>query len=288
VNSTQRRAPSEARRHALSLDLPAEPLWLDADPARIAQVIGNLLNNAARYTPVGGTIDVSARRVGDELVLAIADNGIGIPDEALGDIFEMFTQVGRHAEREHGGLGIGLALVRRLVELHGGSVEVQSAGPGRGTTVQVRLPLAAAPGDGDRTADRPDPAPHARKCRRILVVDDNRDAAESLAVILRLSGHCVEVAYDGWQAIETARALQPELVFLDIGLPGMSGHDVAREMKALPEAAGALLVALTGWGAAADRALSRAAGFDEHLTKPADPGDVERVVERLDALEPTG
>ena len=279
----------EARRHALSLDLPAEPLWLDADPARIAQVIGNLLNNAARYTPVGGTVDVGARRVGDELVLAIADSGIGIPGEALGGIFEMFTQVGRHAEREHGGLGIGLALVRRLVELHGGSVEVQSAGPGHGTTVQVRLPLAAPlQAEGERTTDRPAPAPQARRCRRILVVDDNRDAAESLAVILRLSGHRVEVAYDGWQAIEAARALQPELVFLDIGLPGMSGHDVAREMKAIPALAGALLVALTGWGAEADRALSRAAGFDEHLTKPADPGDVERVVDRLDALEATG
>jgi PAS domain S-box-containing protein len=278
----------EARRHALSLDLPVEPLWLDADPTRIAQVIANLLNNAARYTPVGGTIDVSARRVGGAVVLAIADNGIGIPNEALGDIFEMFTQVGRHAEREQGGLGIGLALVRRLVELHGGGIEVHSGGPGQGSTVRVRLPLAGDPPvDGERTSDGSAPVPLARKSRRILVVDDNRDAAESLAVILRMSGHRIEVAYDGWQAIEAAHALQPELVFLDIGLPGMSGHDVARELRAAPGLAGTRLVALTGWGAEGDRAMSRAAGFDEHLTKPADPKELQCVVDRLDALEPT-
>jgi PAS domain S-box-containing protein len=270
----------EHGHHALTVELPEEPLLIDADPARMAQVVSNLLNNAARYTPPGGQIRISAQREGGEVLLRISDNGIGIPADALEAVFEMFTQAGHGSERAQGGLGIGLSLVRRLVELHGGSVVAGSAGPGQGSTLQVRLPLA----EQDAAASVPAPdapgQPQARPALCVLVVDDNRDAADSFGALLSLNGHAAWVAHDAPQALAQAQLHRPQLVFLDLGMPGRNGFELAQDLRALPGMAEAVLVALTGWGGEADRQRSRAAGFDAHLTKPAEPEAVEALVAR--------
>ncbi|WP_437684890.1 GAF domain-containing protein [Sorangium sp. So ce176] len=268
----------EAAAHELAVRLPAEPLLLDADPTRLAQVFANLLNNAAKYTPGGGVIRLAAQREGAGVAVRVVDNGVGISADMLPKVFDMFTQVVRSIDRAQGGLGIGLTLVRRLVELHGGTVHAESEGPGRGSTFTVRLPLAAAEEPAPR---RSSPGPAGRDAAaalRILVVDDNVDGAESLALLLRMAGHRTQEVHTGPEALTAARELGADVVFLDIGLPGMSGYEVARRLRAEPGFAGLVLVALTGWGAEDDRRQAREAGFDHHLTKPVNAAEVRRLV----------
>nr|WP_314630849.1 PAS domain S-box protein [uncultured Noviherbaspirillum sp.] len=272
----------ESRRHQLSLRLPEPALYLTVDPTRISQVIGNLLTNAAKYTPVGGHIDVSARQDGGDVVLSVGDDGIGIPAESLCAIFDMFTQVGDKLDRTQGGLGIGLSLARRLVELHGGTIAVESAGNGQGTTFHVRLPLAAGiPVESPVDAGARQDARSDGRRFRILVVDDNADAAETMSDYLEMSGYASQVVYNGCQALEAVRTFRPEVVFLDIGMPGMNGYEVASEIRKIPEMAGVTLVALTGWGAGSDRQKAQEAGFDHHLTKPASFNTVQALLSAL-------
>ena len=259
----------EAKRHVFRADLDAAgSLWVHADATRLAQVIGNLLTNAAKYTPEGGTIRLAVRRSGDRVAIEVADDGIGIPLDALPRIFDMFTQVGRHPEQESGGLGIGLHLVRQMTELHGGTVRAHSAGAEQGSSFVVELPLAAGNGAG-RTDDGALRAPAGRGLR-ILVADDNTDAAALLADLLAQHGHAVDVVGDGHAALDAATRLQPDLVLLDIGMPGMNGHDVARRLRADAATRCTRLVALSGWGTEHDRERSLDAGFDRHLTKPVE------------------
>ncbi|RSZ60769.1 response regulator [Massilia atriviolacea] len=259
----------EASGHQLRVDLPTEPLALYADPTRVRQILNNLLNNAARYTPQGGRISLAARQEGADLLLSVTDNGIGIAPDQLAAVFDMFTQVGRSAHRS-GGLGIGLSLVRSLAEQHGGSVGAASAGLDKGSVFSVRLPLAppGAPAAAPARADAPDAG--AEAALRVMVVDDNVDAAATLAELLGLIGHEAAVANDGAAALAMAARLRPQVMLLDIGMPGMDGYQLARALRQDGRHAGVLLVALTGWGSGEDRARSRAAGFDLHLTKPVD------------------
>jgi signal transduction histidine kinase/DNA-binding response OmpR family regulator len=264
------------RRHRLDVALPPGPLRVDGDAVRLAQVVANLLHNAAKYTPDGGLIRLSAGREGDAAVLRVRDTGMGIPAEMLGSVFELFTQVDHSLDRSQGGLGIGLTLVRQLVELHAGKVEAHSDGPGRGSEFVVRLPLLQSQISDfklktQKANGSAGPAPHALSpSRRVLVVDDNQDAAESLGLLLEVSGHEVRVCHDGAAALRAAEEYRPEAVLLDIGLPGMDGYEVARRLRACPATRGALLVALTGYGQAEDQRRAREAGFDHHLIKPAD------------------
>ena len=253
--------------HRLDVDLPPEPLPLAADVTRLVQVLANLLNNAAKYTPDGGRIALSAWREDGHAVVSVADSGIGIPPEAIGSVFEMFTQVRGSLDRAQGGLGIGLSLVRRLVELHGGRVSAFSGGRGQGSTFTVRLPLHPgsphARPDGGGTGGERAAAP-----LRVLVVDDNLDAGDSLVALLQALGHTATVARDGPSGLRMALEGQPDLVLLDIGLPGMSGYDVARAIRQNQGIRQMVLIALTGWGAHSDQQQSHDAGFDQHLTKP--------------------
>ncbi|MDB5792693.1 MAG: hybrid sensor histidine kinase/response regulator [Massilia sp.] len=260
-------APIQAGGHTLEVDLPDEPLPLRADLTRLVQVLSNLLNNAAKYTPAGGRIRVHGWREQGQALVAVSDSGVGIGPEAIGSVFEMFTQVRSSLDRAQGGLGIGLSLVRRLVELHGGRVEAASPGRGHGSTFTVSLPLRGAGQDnanGDAAGAGPGPAPPLR----VLVVDDNVDAAECLASLLKVLGHETRMAHDGAAGLQAAHEFRPDLAFLDIGLPGMNGHELARALRSRPGMRGLVLVALTGWGAASDMTLSHDAGFDQHLTKP--------------------
>jgi CheY-like chemotaxis protein len=267
------RPASEAQGQTLRLEQPESPLWADADPARIGQVLSNLLNNAVKYTGRGGAICISAAATGAGLVVEVQDTGVGIPAEMLPHVFDMFTQFSGHRDRSHGGLGIGLTLARRLVERHGGTIEASSPGPGHGSTFTVTLPAAEAP-----TADARPAAPRApASACRILVADDNVDALEMLQLMLTLYGHSVTVASDGAAAVALARTVKPQLAFLDIGMPRMNGYEAARRIREELGAA-VLLVALTGWGQDEDKRRAREAGFDHHLTKPVDPDAVERLI----------
>jgi PAS domain S-box-containing protein len=266
----------ETSGHELALTLPPMPLWLDADPTRLTQVLLNLLNNAAKYTPRGGRIEVTALVEDGQAVVRVHDNGIGIASMHLASVFEMFSQVVPALDRAQGGLGIGLSLARGLVELHGGTLSAESAGPGRGSTFTLRLPLAEVqPGAPAASADTPD----ARALPlRVLVVDDNTDAADSLALMLRLNGHEVETANDGPAALQAAPRFGPDVVLLDIGMPGMNGYEVAVRLRDQVAGQRALLVALTGWGQDDDRRRAMDAGFDHHLTKPVDLGHLNLVL----------
>jgi two-component system, chemotaxis family, CheB/CheR fusion protein len=266
----------DQRGHELVLDLPGDGVSVLGDATRLEQVVSNLLNNAAKYTQPGGRITLALDCQGSEAMLAIADNGIGISPEFLTVIFDLFTQAERSLDRSQGGLGIGLALVRRLTELHGGTVSAASLGVTHGSTFTLRLPLATRL-DEEPAAAPAAPAGTAPKPRRILVVDDNADAIESLAVLLQLDGHEVASAADGQAALAIAQSLRPQVVLLDIGLPGMDGFEVARRLRTLPEAKRALLIALTGYGRTEDQQRSIDAGFDQHMVKPLD-------LERLNAL----
>jgi PAS domain S-box-containing protein len=270
----------ESARHHLDLRLPPEPLTVDADPTRLTQVVANLLNNAARYTPRGGSIVLAAERDGDDAVIAVSDNGIGIDPARLDDVFKMFTQIGDGRRHAAGGLGIGLSLVRSLVELHGGSVTASSAGANAGSVFTVRLPLAAAAGPAALPAAGESGQGQPRAAKRVMVVDDNRDAAETLAALLGQLGHEVLVANDGHQALRMMAGYAPQLVFLDLGMPGLSGYEVAEAIRRDPRHAGVRLVALTGWGGEADRERTARAGFDHHLTKPATADAIEEVLSK--------
>ena len=260
----------DSKGHELAVSLPAEPLDLDADPIRLGQALVNLLNNAAKYSDPGGQITLAARREGAEVVLSVRDSGVGIAAEMLPRIFDLFMQEGRSVDRSRGGLGVGLALVKSLVEMHGGSVQARSDGPGRGSEFVIRLP-APTPAAAPEQAGGPKPIEATRLRRRILVVDDNEDAANSLAKLLsRAYRHEVRVAHDGPAALALAGEFRPEVVLLDIGLPGMDGNEVARLLREQPEFAETLIVALTGWGQESDVERSQAAGFDHHLLKPVD------------------
>ena len=262
------RALLEENEQPLDISLPPRPVYLDADLTRLAQVVANLLNNASKFSPRGSRIVLTAALEGDEVVLSVRDRGVGIPASGLTKIFEIFCQA-PSGERTHGGLGIGLTLAKRLAELHGGTVRAESEGAGRGSEFILRLPMALAEGDGTPAHGvSPDLAAPAQ---RILIVDDNRDAADSLALILQLKGSDVRMVYEGRAAIEMAAEFRPTVILLDIGLPGMNGYEVARELRRLPGGQSLLLVATTGWSQPSDRERSRAAGFDHHLVKPIEP-----------------
>jgi signal transduction histidine kinase/CheY-like chemotaxis protein len=268
----------ESRGHMLSVRLPAEPVRLEADPTRLEQVISNLLNNAAKYTMPGGQVEVAAAREGregEEAVVRVRDTGIGVPPDVLDRVFEPFVQQSDGSlARTDGGLGVGLTLVRSLVEMHGGRVEASSPGLGQGSEFVVRLPAqAAAQGSIPSSADPPSPGESAGAPRslRVLVVEDNVDAAESLATLLRLWNHDVSVVHDGRMAVEAAREQQPEVVLLDIGLPGLDGYQVARCLRDELHLDHALLVAMTGYGQPEDRRRSREAGIQYHFVKPVEP-----------------
>jgi signal transduction histidine kinase/ActR/RegA family two-component response regulator len=257
----------EQHRHRLEVSTPDVPLPLDADPIRLAQVLSNLLNNAAKFTEPGGTIALRASGEGGEIVIRIRDSGIGVPSGMLTRIFDPFVQAGRTPDRAQGGLGIGLTLARRLVELHGGRIEAHSGGTGQGSEFVVRLPAGTESG---RRAAVPGPVVAGGIRRRVLVVDDNVDAADSLAEVLKALGHQVEVAHEGTAALAAASNRPPEVVLLDLGLPGMDGYEVARRLRTAHPGDSIRLIALTGYGQEADRARARQAGFDVYLVKPAD------------------
>jgi CheY-like chemotaxis protein len=253
-------------------------VFVDADPVRLAQVVSNLLNNAAKYTEPGGRVWLTAERQGSDAVVSVRDTGLGIPPEMLGKVFEPFTQVDRTLEKAQGGLGIGLTLVRRLVEMHGGSVEARSEGYGRGSEFVVRLPaVLTPPARDDGPAENGRPA--AR--RRILVVDDNRDAAVSLAMMLELMGNEVRTAHDGREGVDAAEVFRPDVVVLDIGLPRMNGYEAARHIREQPWGRDAVLIAVTGWGQEEDKRQSKEAGFDFHMVKPVEPAALEKLLAGL-------
>jgi signal transduction histidine kinase/CheY-like chemotaxis protein len=272
----------DAQAHVLAVELPDAPLWADADFTRLAQAFSNLLHNAAKYTAPSGRIAVSASGDASLATITVADTGVGIPLGMLPRIFDMFTQPQAHRDRARGGLGIGLTLAKRLVELHAGTIEASSDGPGRGSCFTVRLPLLPAAEDHGSSPDRAD-APARSGCR-VLIADDNADTAEMMQMMLELKGHDVRVAADGSEAVAVATAFEPHIVFLDIGMPRMDGYEAARRIREL-SGARVTLVALTGWGQDDDKRLSREAGFDHHLTKPPEPDVVERLIaERADRM----
>ncbi|ALL63335.1 Chemotaxis protein methyltransferase CheR [Paraburkholderia caribensis MBA4] len=290
----------QKKQHTLHVNVPDESCMIYGDPIRVAQVISNLLSNAAKYTPEGGVIELDASAAEGTMTIRVRDNGIGIPPNELADVFNLFMQSEDSLARSEGGLGIGLSLAKTLTELHGGSIEAFSAGLGMGSEFVVTLPIAAsgkvaaswpaasgAVTSGEDASTNPAPAaanpvgdtqgaPDAK--RRVMVVDDSVDGAESMSILLEMLGHDVRVMYDGAAAISTAGEFKPEVVLLDIGLPGIDGYQVARALRAEPATAGALLIALTGYGQESDRQRTRDAGFDHHLVKPASLDDIERVI----------
>jgi CheY-like chemotaxis protein len=265
---------------SLTVDLPAQPAFVNGDPGRLAQVLANLLSNSSKFTNRGGHISISVDDASSappaSVVIRVRDTGIGIAPEQIARIFDLFMQVDTSLERVSGGLGIGLTLVRTLVGMHGGSVEVRSDGVGRGSEFIVRLPRI----DAQRLSARlkRDDVPATLAARRILVVDDNRDSADSLCKLLRLGGHEAVAAYDGLEAVESAASFQPDIVLLDIGLPKLNGFEAARRIRQARPNACPVLVALTGWGQDSDRRASREAGFDAHLVKPVDDATLNRLL----------
>ena len=257
--------------------LPDAPIWLDADLVRLAQAVSNLLNNAAKYTERGGYVWLSAERDGDAAVITVRDTGVGIPAAVLPHVFEMFTQGEQIRARTLGGLGIGLTLVKRLVEMHGGTVHAESGGQDMGSTFVIRVPALpeAAPGE-HAEPDRPEPM--SPPPLRMLIVDDNRDAADSLAMLLRTTGNEIRTAYDGLEALQVASEFRPEVVLLDIGLPKIDGHEVAQRLRHEAWGRRVCLIAITGWSDESDRARSRAAGFDHHLVKPLDTAHLAQLL----------
>jgi CheY-like chemotaxis protein len=280
----------QERSHHLTYRRPPEPLWLTGDAERLQQIFHNLIENAIKYTEAGGTIEVLVERepapeAAEEpwAVVRVRDSGVGITREALPQIFDLFARAGQPLERSQGGLGIGLTMARHLVEMHGGTIEVFSAGPGKGSTFTVRLPVVQAivpeaektPLEGQRTAEL---RPEVGKSRRVLVVEDNLDSARSLSDLLVIWGHQVRIAYEGPAALETALAFRPDVALVDIGLPGMNGYQLARLIRTQPTLKETLLVALTGYGQEEDRRQAEEAGFDRHFTKPIDLAELQVLV----------
>ncbi|MCC2970784.1 ATP-binding protein [Massilia sp. IC2-476] len=271
-----------AAGHTLDVSVPEAPLVLDADPARLAQVLSNLLTNAAKYTPAGGRISIAVDSDRERVRIAVTDTGIGIPADALPGVFDMFSQVSRNMGRAQGGLGIGLSLVRSLVEMHEGTVRAESAGEGQGSSFIVELPLAAAAPPQAQAPSRADAAAiGAGRSLRILVADDNIDAAKTIKALLQASGHEVDAVHDGRRALELALAAHYDLAILDIGMPGLSGYEVAAALRGSAGRPDIYLAALTGWGSEEDQARARAAGFDAHLTKPASLAELQRLLAAL-------
>ncbi|MCW1921440.1 PAS domain S-box protein [Luteolibacter arcticus] len=269
----------EARSQTLAVSLPTEPVYLNADATRLEQVLGNLLGNACKYSGEHSRISLSAERdlttPEPQVVIRVSDNGIGIDPKLLPRVFELFVQASRTLDRAHGGLGIGLTIVHRLVRLHGGSIEAHSEGPGRGAEFVVRLPIMKG---SPATAARFSAAPAPEQPMKLLIVDDNHDGAESMAMLQELLGHQTRLAHTGPDAVTIAQEFLPDVILLDIGLPGMDGYEVARKLRAMPLLAHTLLIALTGYGSDEDRQLAREAGFDEHLAKPADQERLRRLM----------
>jgi CheY-like chemotaxis protein len=267
----QTRPLIDQREHSLSVRLPSRAVKVEADPVRLAQVFSNLLHNAAKYTPNGGSVSIEADVQDRSVTVSVRDSGSGIPPAMLGTIFELFAQLPRSLARSDGGLGIGLTLVKRLTEMHGGSVSAFSDGAGAGSEFRVSLPTL----ESRSTLPSEPPAKHtvAGSCR-VLVVDDNRDANESIGMILEAAGHQVVAAYDGPAALDLARSCLADAVLLDVGLPGMDGYEVVRRLKADPMTRHLFVIALTGYGQPSDVLEAKNAGFDHHLLKPARPEDV--------------
>jgi signal transduction histidine kinase len=263
----------EQRGHKLTVRVPSVPIRIDGDLVRLAQVVSNLLNNSAKYTERGGRIWLSAAQKKDEAIIKIRDTGIGIPAEVLPRIFEMFTQADRASKGSPGGLGIGLTLVKRLVEMHGGTITAQSAGPGKGSEFIVRVPMAPSHSSRPqaRVKGRQESRTETAKPIRILVVDDNRDSADSLGLLLKLLGNDVRIVHDGLAAVKAANEFEPRVLLLDIGLPQLDGLEAAKQIRQQPWAKQAVMIAVTGWGEIVDRQRSKIAGFDHHLVKPVDP-----------------
>ena len=268
------RALIEAQGHSLTISLPEEPIWLEADATRLEQILTNLLDNAAKYTPPKGHIAVMASREENDVLLRVRDTGLGISPEMLPRVFDLFAQADPSLAHSQGGLGIGLTLVRRLVELHGGTVTAHSEGLGQGTEIVVRLPL----GSPSHTPPAPATKQRVGRARHILVIEDNPDAREMLRVALEVDGHRVDVAEDGPLGVEMARSSRPDVVLVDIGLPGLNGYEVAKQVRAL-FGRHVRLIAVTGYGRPEDRSRTEAAGFDAHLTKPVSS---ERIAEALE------
>ncbi|MGH7170664.1 MAG: hybrid sensor histidine kinase/response regulator [Gemmataceae bacterium] len=265
--------------HELTVKMPTHPVVVDADPTRLAQVFTNLLNNAAKYSDKGGHIWLTVERQGSDVVVSVRDKGIGIDADSLPHIFEMFTQVDRTLEKSQGGLGIGLTLVKRLVEMQGGSVEAKSEGPGRGSKFVVRLPVVIEASRPQAEGEQDEPAPTSSL--RILIVDDNRDGADSLAMMLRLMGNEIRTAYDGQQGVEVAEEFRPDVLLLDIGLPKLNGYEACRRLRQAPWCKGVVLIAVTGWGQKEDRRRSHDAGFDYHMVKPVAPQALMKMLAEL-------
>jgi PAS domain S-box-containing protein len=269
----------DARGQTFEVALPNAPLWVEGDIIRLSQVVVNLLNNAAKFTPERGRIRLTAEREDSEVAIRVRDTGIGIPADLMPKIFELFTQGDHSLDRSQGGLGIGLTLVHRLVEMHGGTVRAHSPGLNRGSEFVIRLPaLIVQPSPGDEASGGQEAADERAATRRVLVVDDNEDAAETMAILFQFWGHEVRTAYDGPTALTVAAEYQPEIVLLDIGLPGMTGYEVAQQLRRMPGLESVLLVAVTGYGQEQDRRRSREAGFDWHLVKPVDPAELQSLI----------
>jgi CheY-like chemotaxis protein len=273
------RPPIEEAGHQLFVSLPKEEIWVEGDRVRLQQILENLLINAGKYTQPGGRIDVGLRAEQGEAVIRIRDTGVGIAPEMLPKIWELFAQADTSVDKATSGLGIGLSLARQLVHLHAGRIEAASDGLGKGSEFTVRLPLAtAAEEPAVASTSGTENADAASTARRILVVDDNADAANSLKVLLRIWGHDVEIAHSGAAALQLAREFDPELVFLDIGLPEINGYEVARRLRGMVGSENAKIIALSGYGAAHDHLRSKKAGFDLHLVKPVDPRSLPGVI----------
>ncbi len=272
----------ESAGHSLAVDLPPAPIWLDADLTRLAQVVGNLLNNAAKYTPEGGQIDVSLRTDAADAIITVSDNGLGIPSDMQAEVFQLFAQVENHTDRARGGLGIGLALVKQLVAMHDGSVGAQSAGPGQGSVFTVRIPLAEAGEAGAGRASEPQAEPSAAagpgQAKKVLVVDDDIAVAQTVGWMLEEIGHEYELIHDGRQAVQAALDFRPDAILLDIGLPVMDGYAVCRALRQQEPFKHTLIIAQSGWGRDEDKASAEEAGFDHHLVKPVAYKELERIL----------
>jgi CheY-like chemotaxis protein len=269
----------QERRHVVTSNYESKHSWIDADPTRLEQIFVNLLTNAAKYTPPGGRIEISAKQTGGDVMVSVRDNGIGIAPHLLPEMFKLFTQGERSIDRSEGGLGIGLTIVQRLVEMHGGRIEAHSDGPSLGSTFVVWLPAAPAPAEHvPMNAQN-----KGGQRRRVLIVDDNVDTAQGMARLLTRAGHEVDLAHDGIEALEKARQQRPEAVVLDIGLPGMDGFDVARQLRREASCAGATIIAVTGYGQAEDRKRALEAGCHYHLVKPVDIEELKSILEMTTA-----
>ncbi len=266
-----------AGQHELILDLPNAEVWLDADLTRLSQVVSNLLNNAAKYTPEGGRIVLSARRDRDEVLISVSDNGIGIPADMLPRVFDLFTQVRDNLDRSRGGLGIGLALVKQLVEMHGGSIAAESAGSGKGSSFRLRLPVAGASAPSV-SAEAPSPVSRQDARLKVLVVDDNFDVAQTTGWMIEAIGHDYRLVHESKLAVQTAREYRPDAILLDINMPGMDGYAVCRALREHALFEDTVIIAQTGWGQPQDRASTGESGFDHHLTKPVNMDRLEQVL----------